>query len=148
MTITEIKGDLLSQDKGNFLFSVSADFKCDIGYLKDFNNNYHLSTALVEKAKEVNYEWDNVGPKAFSLKLDGLNQLVNILVVKPIYNYIPLIDNISKSLELLKGLSVVSQQIIMPKICCDEYNQLNWDNVKSTIENTFKDVDWDFSVFY
>lgn len=147
MTITEVQGNLLDQIKGNFLFSISADLKCSIGDLKDFNKKYLLRDLISKRVEELGYNWDTYGPISLTLTSEDMSQLINTVIVKPIYNYIPTIENIKRSLIYLRDNSNIAQQIIMPKICCDEYNQLKWENVKQIIEDVFKDTTWDFIVY-
>ncbi|MCQ2968549.1 MAG: macro domain-containing protein [Clostridium sp.] len=138
MKIKIIKADLFSfKNKCYLAHCISSDFALGAGIAVQFNKHFNMRSIL--KYKYPTYSWDN-GDCI-------LENTVFNLVTKEKYWHKPTYNTLEKSLIKMRDIALQKniKNIAMPLIGCG-LDRLDWDQVKSIIENVFNDTDIQFII--
>ncbi len=141
MTITEVQGDLFEAPQGYYLaHCISGDYTLGAGVAKEMD-------AIFNMRYKLNKQYDS--DSAF-MYVGSCLQIDNVfnLVTKPKYHHRVRIEHLKMALEDMRDYCVDFDitKIAMPKIGCGK-DRLNWNTVKSLVEEIFEDTEVEFVVY-
>lgn len=142
MTITEKQMDLFDAPRGYSLaHCISADFALGAGIAVAFNDRYNMRERLSETYNYCSEDFET----GCSFQIDEVYNLVTKKKAfhKPTYNN--LADALYELKEQLEENGVT--KLAIPKIGCG-LDRLDWNEVKSLIEEIFEDTDIEILVCY
>lgn len=134
MIIKEIQQDLFKVPEEYYLVQcISADFAMGKGIAVEFNRKFDMRNEL--RSKYIVNKWDSRG---YCI----LESRVFNLITKQFYYYKPIYQTMTDSLECMRDLAIRHgiKKIAMPTIGCG-LDRLNWNEVKSIIEEVFSKTD-------
>ena len=141
MRYKEQKKDLFSVDSNYYLaHCISADFGMGKGIVVEFNKRFDMKNKLKQLYPNYLQTWTNGG----CLK-EG--KVFNLITKKRYYDK-PTLITLKNALIKLKETCFEEYitKIAMPKIGCG-LDQLNWNDVKQLLFETFEDTDTDIEIF-
>lgn len=142
MRYKEQKRDLFSADNDYYLaHCISADFGMGKGIVVEFNKRFDMKNKLKQLYPNYLQTWTN----GDCLK-EG--KVFNLITKERYYNK-PTLATLKNALIKMKEICLKENitKIAMPKIGCG-LDQLNWNNVKRLLFETFEDTDIEIFVCY
>lgn len=138
-----VKGDLFTSDAEVLVHCVSADFALGAGIAKQFRDRFNMKNKLKAELPDALKEWDR-GNHGFCVVVDNVANLVTKRTAwdKPTY------ETLRKALHHMSAMICISgiRSIAMPLIGCG-LDRLEWNKVKSVIEDVFRDWDGTITVY-
>lgn len=142
MRYKEQKRDLFSTDSDYYLaHCISADFGMGKGIVVEFNKRFDMKNKLKQLYPNYLQTWTNG---------DCLKEgKVFNLITKERYYSKPILATLKNALIKMKEICLKENitKIAMPKIGCG-LDQLNWNDVKRLLFETFEDTDIEIFVCY
>lgn len=142
MRYKEQKRDLFSADNDYYLaHCISADFGMGKGIVVEFNKRFDMKNKLKQLYPNYLQTWTN----GDCLK-EG--KVFNLITKERYYNK-PTLATLKNALIKMKEICLKENitKIAMPKIGCG-LDQLNWNDVKQLLFETFEDTDIEIFVCY
>lgn len=142
MRYKEQKRDLFSADNDYYLaHCISADFGMGKGIVVEFNKRFDMKNKLKQLYPNYLQTWTN----GDCLK-EG--KVFNLITKERYYNK-PTLATLKNALIKMKEICLKENitKIAMPKIGCG-LDQLNWNDVKRLLFETFEDTDIEIFVCY
>lgn len=142
MRYKEQKRDLFSADNDYYLaHCISADFGMGKGIVVEFNKRFDMKNKLKQLYPNYLQTWTN----GDCLK-EG--KVFNLITKERYYNK-PTLATLKNALIKMKEICLKENitKIVMPKIGCG-LDQLNWNDVKRLLFETFEDTDIEIFVCY
>ena len=139
-TINEINGDLFtSPDTSSLAHCVSKDLAMGAGIARIFKSKFQR----VDELYTQNVQIGGVGV------LKDNNRYIYYLVSKDRYWQKPSYNNLKKTLINMKEHCINNKvkNLCIPRIGCG-LDRLKWVNVKEIIEDVFKDISINITVYY
>jgi hypothetical protein len=143
MILKEEKRDLFNVTDDYYLaHCISADFGMGKGIVVEFNKRYDMKNNLMKRFKINN--WNG---KGYCLS-DG--KVFNLITKEKYWNK-PTYETLKQSLECMREeilfFDGMVAKLAMPKIGCG-LDRLQWDKVKTILEEVFKDIEVEILVCY
>lgn len=137
-----IKQDLFKIKGYPYAHCISSDWAMGAGIATSFQNKYKIRAKL-----HSSYQ-DQCGIFPVVLKVESKGDTIFNLVTKNKYWNKPTLDNLNKTLLILKDQMDVAKikKIAMPKIGCG-LDRLQWDEVEDLLKNIFS-KEYDIIICY
>lgn len=131
----EEKGDIFDENDRYLVHCISSDFKLGLGVAKQFDKKFNLRQKLNSMY--------STPTEPTCLLVDNVFNLVT----KERYYHKPSMDDLHKSLLVLKELCITNdiKKLAMVKIGCG-LDKLNWYDVSELIINVFNNIDIDIKI--
>lgn len=146
--LTEIHGDLFAVSNDYYLaHCISADYRLGAGIARQFSINYDVRRKLFRKFPHLDDPFSG-NHKSYVGKALLIDNIFN-LVTKTRYYEKPTYDTLRHALDDMKKQCVRYRvkRLAMPRIGCG-LDKLHWETVKEQIEEIFKDIDIEITVYY
>lgn len=138
MTITTIQRDLFTMPHGYWLaHCISSDFALGAGIARTFNSVYNMRSKLFKEYPDYKYRGGDVLP------IDNVFNLVTKDKAREKPTYDSVRDALVMMREYMEFFGVT--KLAMPTLGCG-LDRLQWDKVKSIIEDVFADTNVDIVV--